>query len=298
MLSKIFIFIAGISLLFSFVFIGITLNQTVCDNVLHYTIGTFDNRFEISREDFELTLLEAEFIWESVFAFNLFEYDTEAKFKINLVFDERQQFTFEERRSREKLESSEIGREFFSEEYKTLTEKYSRVAREYETAFALYEKFLRQYNITVNRWNKRGGAPPHIYEQLDKDKNILEKEVEKLEQKRFDLNSLALKINNVAQENNQLVDAYNTNVLTYNNKFGMQREFDQGDYRGDEINVYKFDTLSDLRLTMAHEFGHTLGLSHVDNSSSVMYYLMAEQNLLDPTLTKEDIEALKSECGL
>ncbi|MCH7597437.1 matrixin family metalloprotease [Patescibacteria group bacterium] len=298
MLSKIFTFIAVIGLLFFFMFIGLTLTQTVCDNVLRYTIGNFDDRFEISKADFKATLLETERIWESAFAFNLFEYDSEAEFKINLVFDERQQFSLEEKIFRGKLESSETGRDSFTEEYKTLTEKYSSTAREYEIDFALYEKHLRQYNVTVSRWNERGGSPPQVYERLERDKSILEKEVGKLEQKRFNLNSLAEKINNVARENNRLIDAYNTDILTYNNKFGMQREFDQGDYRGNEINIYQFDTLNDLRLTIAHELGHALRLSHVDNSSSVMYYLMGEQNLLDLKLTEEDIEALTLECGL
>jgi len=140
--------------------------------------------------------------------------------------------------------------------------------------------------------------PPQVYEQLENDKSILEKEAEELEQKRLNLNSIATEINSAAQENNQLVDTYNIDVLTYNNKFGVRREFDQGDYRGVEINVYQFDTLNDLRLTMAHEFGHALGLEHVENSSSVMYYLMDEQNLLDPRLTEEDVGALKLKCDL
>jgi len=160
MLSKFFTFIALAVLLLFIIFIGSTLNQPVCDNTLHYTVGSFDNRFEINKEDFESILLEAERIWESAFNLNLFELDSNAKFKINLVFDERQQFTFEEGAFREKLEDSEVGREFFSEEYNTLTVKYSSVAREYETALALYEKYLRQYNVTVDRWNRRGGAPP------------------------------------------------------------------------------------------------------------------------------------------
>ena len=297
MLSNIFTFVITIGLLLTFIFIGITLNQTVCDNVLRYTILNFDDRFGISRDDFKSTLFEAELIWESMFALNLFEYDTEAEFKVNLIFDERQQFTFEEKTLREKLERTETDRDVFSEEYNTLTESYSNTAREYETALGRYEKYLLQYNESVSRWNKKGGAPPRIYEQLKKDKSILEKEEVLLEQKRLNLNSLASKINNTAKENNQLVDAYNTSVLTYNNKFGIRREFDQGDYRGNEINIYQFDTLNDLRLTMAHELGHALVLAHVENSSSIMYYLMDEQNLLDPRLTEEDIEALKSECN-
>ena len=297
MLGKLFTFIATIGLLLFLIFMGTRLNQTVCDNTLHYTVGSFDNRFEINKEDFESILLEAERIWESAFDLNLFELDSEAEFKINLVFDERQQFTFEEETFREKLEDSETGRGFFSEEYNTLTKKYSSVAREYETAFTLYERYLRQYNVTVSRWNRRGGAPPQVYEQLENDKSILEKEGEELEQKRLNLNSLAAEINNAARENNQLVEVYNIDVLTYNNKFGVRREFDQGDYRGVEINIYQFDTSNDLRLTMAHEFGHALGLEHVENSSSVMYYLMDGQNLLDPRLTEEDIEALRSACN-
>ena len=69
MLSKIFTFIALAGLLLSLIFIGLTFNQTVCDNTLHYTVGSFDYRYEINKEDYESILLEAERIWESAFDF-------------------------------------------------------------------------------------------------------------------------------------------------------------------------------------------------------------------------------------
>lgn len=297
MLRKIFLFIIIAGLLLSLIFLGITLNKTMCDKTLYYSIENLDSRFEVSFEDLESVLLQAESVWESAFGLNLFEYNQEAEFKINLTFDERQQFTLEEKSFREKLEISKTNQGSFTGEYNLLTEQYSAMAREYEIAFELYEKHLLQYNSVVNRWNTRGGAPPKVYEGLEKDRMILENEGELLEQKRLTLNSLATQINSKARENNQLVDEYNTDVLTYNNKFGMQREFDQGDYRGNEINIYQFDTLSDLRLTLAHEFGHAMGLSHVENSASIMYYLMDEQNLLDPKLTEKDTEALRAVCG-
>jgi len=50
-------------------------------------------------------------------------------------------------------------------------------------------------------------------------------------------------------------------------------------------------------LALAHELGHTLGIGHVDNPQSVMYYLMGEQDLKNPHLTKEDLDALKNVCA-
>jgi predicted Zn-dependent protease len=49
---------------------------------------------------------------------------------------------------------------------------------------------------------------------------------------------------------------------------------------------------------LAHELGHTLGLGHVDNPTAVMHYLMGEQNIDDLTLTRDDIDALRTACGL
>ena len=82
----------------------------------------------------------------------------------------------------------------------------------------------------------------------------------------------------------------------FNNQFGGTREFTQGDYQGDHINVYQFRDRAELILVLAHELGHALQLDHVENPASIMYYLMGEQPP-ESRLSAEDLEAFAQTCG-
>ena len=105
------------------------------------------------------------------------------------------------------------------------------------------------------------------------------------------LNGLADRINGVAKQLNRDVDAYN-------GKFGEPRQFDQGTYTGNSINIYQFNDESDLRLVIAHELGHALNLEHIDDPKAVMYYLMDQQDLSIIELSNGDMEAIKQQCGV
>ena len=106
---------------------------------------------------------------------------------------------------------------------------------------------------------------------------------------------MADQINDAGARNNQLVEGYNEDVAVFNNRFGGTREFTQGDYQGDHINVYQFRDRAELILVLAHELGHALQLEHVDNQASIMFYLMGEQPP-QPRLSAEDIEAFTLSC--
>jgi len=274
------------------------ITETPCTTTIHYTIGTFDNRFQLSQNEFHAAIAEARAIWEEPFEHDFFTFNSNADFTINLIFDERQQLTLEEQTSRDILKRKSVQQDTYLSEYEMLKVQYRIEVKKYETQLQVYERELQKYNDTVSRWNSRSGAPPIVYKELHEERLRLEDQLTDIEMVQINLNQLTDKINSIARENNQFVEEYNTDIITYNNKFGSSRQFDQGDYQGDRINIYQFESKSDLRLALAHELGHALSLQHVDDQKAIMYYLMGKQDIFKPSLTPSDVEALKNRCGL
>ena len=186
--------------------------KTRCDEPLYYSIGEFDERFGVSLDKFKGLLLETEEVWEEPIARQLFSYDPQAAFKINLIYDERQQRTVEEKKLREKITVSDSS--------------YSALELEYTTLNDQYEARLLRHEAEVGYWNSRGGAPREDYNRL-RDEQI-------------ELAIMANKLRALADRLNELVERHNLTVSTYNQKFNVARIFDQGQYDCQEINIYQF----------------------------------------------------------
>ena len=118
---------------------------------------------------------------------------------------------------------------------------------------------------------------------------IFEKEASKL-------NTLVAKLNAIGAKGNGLVKDYNTVVSEYNERFNESKEFTQGDYTGDAIHIYQFDSENELSIVLAHEFGHALDLEHVVGEKSVMYHLMDKQGIADG-LSDEDRAEFNKVCN-
>ena len=155
---------------------------------------------------------------------------------------------------------------------------------------------LQVHNAEVERWNEQGGAPERVYEKLTEDKEDLAEKQEKLNTLAVELNKLVKQINKIGDQGNLLVNNYNEVVDVYNDVFNEDKEFTQGDYQGDSINIYQYDSNDELVVVLAHEFGHALSIDHVEGKESVMYHLMEEQDVAGG-ITDYDKEAFITTCG-
>ena len=241
--------------------------QTPCRRTLHYAIGQFDTQFGESENDFIQAAASAETVWEAPTGFDLFQYDPNAQFKLNLVFDDRQQTTNEQRQLQDDINSDSAS----FDQQKAL----------YDAQRADYDKRSAALKEEVDHYNATGGAPKDVYDRL--------------EAERHSLNTLADQLNALSDKLNIKAKTLNTKIGSFNTHVG--HIFDQANYTGTEINLYEFESQQDLVLALSHEFGHALGLEHVSDPKAIMYYLLDQQNMEHPSLTDADLSALRAVCS-
>ena len=139
---------------------------------------------------------------------------------------------------------------------------------------------MRAYNQKVRYHNRRGGATKSVARQLNIQKQKLDKQRALVNSYRKKVMPNIRKLNALANKINRLTRKYNYGVLNYRSMFGGSRKFNQGVYiENTAINVYHFYERSDLILIIAHEMGHAIGIDHVSNPKSIMYYLMSDQEI-------------------
>jgi len=267
-----------------------------CSAPLEYAIGSVDPRFNLSANDLLAQTQLAEKIWETQSGHKLFAYNPNASFKINLVFDERQVASNEADKLTAGLLQLESSQNKISGEYNSLSASYKKTLDAYNSDVSKYEKQLKAYNSDVEDWNASDKTSQSQFDTLQKTKKDLADFYQKLQKEQASINALAKKTNNLVIQEKNVVAEYNSSVSTYKEKYGDAQEFEKGVYQGTEINIYQFKQLSDLRMTLIHELGHALGLGHVENSKSIMYYLMGDQDIENPTFSAEDLVALKAVC--
>lgn len=271
-----------------------------CKDPINYSLGVFDERFGISQEDFLTSLESAESIWEESISENLFEYKDGGKLKINLIYDNRQLVT-------DKLEQIdsvvEEGKGSYNEikiQYEALKKEYESEKISFESRLRIFEERRDAYEVEVKYWNAKGGASKAQYDKLQAEQKYLQAEAATIANLQSVLNKKIENLNTMASILNGLANSLNLNVNKFNTIATENGgEFEEGTYErdanGERINIYQFDNQAKLIRVMIHEFGHALGLEHVEDSKAIMYRL---NNGINQELTASDINAIKTRCGI
>lgn len=270
-----------------------------CDAPIRYSIGDVDGRFPLDKKAVRSVALETERVWEQGIGKDVFVYDPQATFHITAVFDDRQKMTEDARALEERVASYETEAATIGDQHAEMLVRYERDRKRFEKDVAEYEKDLAVYNAEVAKWNNQGGAPPEEYEKLEDARKNLEEESDRLEKTSQDLQKLAQQVNTLAKTIGAKADTVNENIAKFKERYGNPQPFVQGLYTPplSSIQVFQFEGRDDLRLVLAHEFGHALGIEeHVPYSRSIMHYLMGGQDMTNPHLTEEDVLAYTDVC--
>ena len=288
-----------IALILTLSLAGVQWYQTtkyICPIPIEYRLGVIDKSFDFSADEARLAIEAAERVWEDAIGADIFSYNEQADFVINFVFDDRQATADAQTTDRQRLDTIAEQNEQFRQEIASLQASYEAEQVEFDAQRQVYEADLEEYNTRGTQINDRGGAGPAIFAELESERSRLDATSNRLRAEADDLSNLAQQLNTLSSEGNQLIESYNREVQAYNRQYGESHEFTQGDYRGGEINVYKFSNDAELVSVVAHEFGHALGIDHVEEPDALMYYLLNGQLSQTVELAPSDIAAYQTTC--
>jgi len=266
-----------------------------CILPLPYAIGMLDERFNLDAETVKKITEEAETVWEEALGRQLFTYDDRASFRIDFTYDDRQARSESAEAQKAELDEQQNASKSINEEYTRLLAEYDALKDSYEEKVAAYNGRLEKFNATVASYNQNGGAPEDVFEELKQTERNLKNEESKLATEAAELSTLAKNINDVSARGNDLITEYNEGVVEYNQTYTGGEEFTQGEYNGDSITIFHFKDQTELKNVLIHEFGHAIGLPHVEGGESIMYYLMDKQPATSE-LSASDLAALGKVC--
>lgn len=264
-----------------------------CVKPVGYKLGTFDTRFGISKENFIHTITQAASLWEGATHKKLFYYDEGGELTINLIYDERQSNTVNINNLSLEIENSKNAAEALKTSYEQekdlFTEKSAALIKVGED----FQVRSKTYSDKVAMYNSQGGAPKGEYDTMMQELAKLQNEVEIINEKRTELQTITNSINAKVARYNEFV-TYINELIKKSNTIGAKK-FTEGKFAPstNTIDIYQYDNTTKLFRVISHELGHALGINHTTNRSSIMYSV----NIATSTvLTPEDIAALREVC--
>ena len=271
-----------------------------CQKPITYSIANLDPRFGLTSAELLSNIKQVEKIWEAPIDRPLFEYSSTGDLKINFIYDYRQKATDTLKKLGIAIHDDQPTYDALKAKYNSLVASYKKEKARIDALVAAYNADKKALEKDAAYWNSRRGGTKEEYDILEQRRVALNNQVAIINQAEDTFNGLVDTINSTEVVLNKLIATLNLKVSAYNAAGSpISQEFNEGEYisnaQGTVINIFQFNDSTQLLRVLAHEFGHALGLEHIDNPKAIMYYLNEGVN---EKLTSDDLRAMKSRCKI
>lgn len=226
------------------------LSYSECDKPIPYKLGEIDPKFGLKQTTAITNIQEASQIWSNAWGKTLFENSPQAKLTINFVYDQRSALNSQINSQQSLLSQKDLD--------------LKKKTAFFEADVATFEKKLASFNAQVNQINSSGGAGPELYNSLIARQNALNQEGNSL-------NARAKELNLSLRDYNSNIQSLNRDISQFNQAITQKPEEGLYDGGNNTITIYFVNNHQELIHTLAHEFGHALGIRHIDDPKALMY---------------------------
>ena len=242
---------------------------------IRWRIGKVDPRFNLDSDQVKTAAGRAIHLWEAESGRRLFQFDDKNGFPVNLVYDARQEAENARRSAKEELTKASADLDDAKSKARTALEAYKHATELLAADSQRYVLRVNDYNGRVHKWNAAGGAPPPVAAEMEAENRTLEAEKTRLDRAQGNLEAMRTEGNRLADIYRDRLASFNTSVQQFNTRFGATVIWKSGEFlvsgtKAKSITVYAFRDSDELTITLAHEFGHAIGLKHVEGEASIM----------------------------
>ncbi|MDS7956432.1 MULTISPECIES: matrixin family metalloprotease [unclassified Acinetobacter] len=261
---------------------------------LKYRIAFIDPRFQLTKEQLVEVSQQAAEIWQKETGKTYFIYDSQAQLSINLIYDDHQILKDEQQNNLDALLQKQEAWRIKNEEIVLNKQQVAQLSSDLNKKKVSLKVEFEQYQQDVTRFDQG----EHQYSNANNLKEWQKQLEQKSEELRNESNSLNFKIQSLNLKIKEL-NREQSDLSALKTQFKLEQKtsiqpFHKGLFSQNQIQIYGYASLNDLRLTLAHEFGHALGLKHTTDPKSLMYPRLKEQDIHNFKLTDSDLDLLGS----
>lgn len=294
--------------------------SVVFSKVETLSVGTIDKQYAsvLSKENLVKIIKEIETLFETQLGFDVINYKEKGGKPIDIVYlppsQKKKRILQSQKRSelvKEKIDTLEAS---LSYQNTLLNSTKNELERGYDTL----NRKIHQLNSYISRKNRSRNLSKYDYDSIKRyiskeqteigmQKRELEREKRSFNSKRRSLKNRVMKYNLLISQHNYYQRDIERLSKGYKEIKGKTKKYLQTvttaktedtktmttdkHSMNDKIEIYDFENLNLLKVILAHEIGHLVGVKHIDADGALMHPYLQKEQIDNLSLSIDDINA-------